>query len=128
LETALTFMKAAEANEPSLAVLVLALLERLERKEEVESYADGIIKNVNANPTALYLAAGALLLLSFRAEFKAARSILSRAIKTMKLALANYLALRPEQREPPNIDGDMALALGIGLERMGETAAAIGVY
>jgi tetratricopeptide (TPR) repeat protein len=88
-----------------------------------------VIDNPASPPLELYLAAVALLSPTRSMNDAEAKPILQRVVPVLKRARADYLKLAPEERaESPNADAYIAQALGLALERLGETKSAIAVY
>jgi tetratricopeptide (TPR) repeat protein len=129
LETALVFMKEADRLDPNQALSVFVLLQQLGRVDELPQYADRVIANPNSPPLELYLAAVALLTPTRSMSDAEARPLLQRVVPVLNRALGAYRALAPEER-PESLEGDayISQALGLGLERLGDSKSAIAVY
>jgi tetratricopeptide (TPR) repeat protein len=129
LETALLFMKEADRHDPDQALSVLVLLQQLGRADELPQYANRVIANPTSSPLDLYLAAVAFLFPTRRLNDAESAPMLRQAVPVLKRALAGYLALPPEERaESRDMDANIAQALGLGLERLGDLQSAIAVY
>jgi tetratricopeptide (TPR) repeat protein len=128
LETALVFMKEADRLDPD-PLSVLLLLQQLGRVDDLPQYANQVIQDPASPPLDLYLAAVALFKPTLRMSDAEAIPILRQAANVLRRALSKYLDPLPEwEEESPDADTDIALALGVALERLGELKSAIDVY
>jgi tetratricopeptide (TPR) repeat protein len=125
LETALVFMKEADRLGPD-PLSVLLLLQNLDRSEEVLIYANKVIANANSTPLELYLAAVALISQTRKMRKEEVTPTLQQAVTVLRKALAEYRST-PWQ-ELSDADIEIAQALALGLERLGDVKAAINVY
>jgi tetratricopeptide (TPR) repeat protein len=128
LETALVFMKEAERLDPSHALSVLTLLQRINRPDELAVYADRVITLPSTTPEELYLAATSLLFPTRGMSDAEARPTLKKIVPVLHRALSEYLALPRERRELPDLDAYIAQALGLCYERLGDLKSAVLVY
>jgi tetratricopeptide (TPR) repeat protein len=128
LETALVFMKEAERHDPTQAASVLILLERLERSDELQAYAERIIADPASEPVDLYLAAVALLPPTRWLDDARAGPILRKIVPVLVRARAGHLALAPERREIPDLEVLVTQVLGFCYERLGDLKSALNVY
>jgi tetratricopeptide (TPR) repeat protein len=129
LETALVFMKEADRLDPDQALSVLLLLQQLGQVDEIAAYAKRVIANPASPPLELYLAAVALLTHTRLMNDSEAAPTLRQVVPVLKRALSDYLALAPERQvECAHADADIAQALGLACERLGDLNSAIAVY
>lgn len=129
LETALIFMKEVDRLDPNEAVSVMLLLQKLGRLDEELQYVDRVISNRKSEPLHVYLAGVGLLAPTQSMSDTESKPLLRKAAPVLRRALTEYLAAPADQQNiSPSADSSIALALGLALERLGETKSAVEVY
>jgi tetratricopeptide (TPR) repeat protein len=128
LQTALLFMREAERLDPEHAISVLILLQYMHRWEEAAEQAERLIGKGEASSAELYLAAASLLALTQTASDDEAAPHLKRALDVLNRAETAPSHRLSTEREAYDLDINIACALGLCHERLGNASAAVEVY
>src|SRR5262249_8059764 len=119
LDIALKFMRDAERTDPSQAVSVLILLDKLGRQQEAEAYAHHILGDSASTAEELFVAATCLVRLTQQMDFPTPRAIWERILPALRRAWAKALATPPDQSEVPDIGVSIAILLSLAFQQLG---------
>jgi tetratricopeptide (TPR) repeat protein len=124
---AVTFMKAAEEDDPTLAALVVRMLSLAGDRDGVKKYANRILGDAQSPPLSVYLAAS--FLLGTAERIKMQKEMLGqRLIPVLKRALEKEQKTRPADREFNRTELNLMDLIGACYEMMGKDRDALSAY
>lgn len=127
-EVAIQFLKAAEKQDLTTGIHVLNKLQREGYVEEAVQKANSLLRDRSSDPLAVYFASAVLLGSVRHLDFNNARPTLEHITEPLRKCFQGFSANHPVEAEVPGFKASMGHILGLCLEWLGQTEAAIKVY